>query len=60
MSVLYGFAVAPPPPPPNASSAEYNKGKMNVKRINWEKLDHQKVENTIWEQVCFLFLFEGW
>lgn len=24
---------------------------VNVKRINWEKLDADKVENTIWEQV---------
>ena len=29
---------------------------MNVKRINWEKLDNKNVENTIWEQVCMAWL----
>lgn len=24
---------------------------MNIKRINWEKLDNSHVENTVWEQV---------
>ncbi|XP_052262977.1 delphilin-like [Dreissena polymorpha] len=50
----------PPPPPPPAApplpmSMEGPDGKagtqMNVKRINWEKLDHQRVENTVWEQI---------
>ncbi|GFO33175.1 glutamate receptor, ionotropic, delta 2 (grid2) interacting protein, b [Plakobranchus ocellatus] len=52
----------PPPPPPPApplpqsrstpsDQGEDNSSKMSVKRINWEKLDNQKVENTIWEKL---------
>lgn len=52
----YVSLVAPPPPLP-VSSTEQNKAKMNVKRINWEKLDQQRVENTIWEQVGLKHFF---
>ena len=51
------FFVAPPPPPPLPIAADDTnepRGKMNVKRINWEKIDAERVGNTIWEQVCFL------
>lgn len=51
------FFVAPPPPPPLPTAADDTnepRGKMNVKRINWEKIDAERVGNTIWEQVCFL------
>ncbi|XP_060080140.1 delphilin-like [Ylistrum balloti] len=45
----------PPPPPPGVQngipSPHATGGKMNVKRINWDKLDQTKVENTIWEQL---------
>ncbi|XP_053389051.1 delphilin-like isoform X2 [Mercenaria mercenaria] len=44
--------VAPPPPaPPVPGTSSPEKSGMNVKRINWEKLDQQKVENTVWEQI---------
>ena len=47
---------APPPPPPPVpplapEMPAVTPSKMNVKRINWEKLDQQRVGNTIWEQV---------
>ncbi|XP_021359852.1 delphilin-like isoform X2 [Mizuhopecten yessoensis] len=46
----------PPPPPPGVQNGTPSHqsaagGKMNVKRINWDKLDQTKVENTIWEQL---------
>ncbi|KAK3090633.1 hypothetical protein FSP39_013290 [Pinctada imbricata] len=47
--------VAPPPPPPVPPPAPDITppplAKMNVKRINWEKLDQRRVGNTIWEQL---------
>ncbi|KAK7502340.1 hypothetical protein BaRGS_00006293, partial [Batillaria attramentaria] len=46
---------APPPPPPpgvNSTTVHVSETAMNVKRINWEKLDNKTVENTIWEQLC--------
>ncbi|XP_060551742.1 delphilin-like isoform X3 [Ruditapes philippinarum] len=44
--------VAPPPPAPQLpGTSSPDKSQMNVKRINWEKLDQQRVENTVWEQI---------
>lgn len=59
---FYLYYTAPPPPPPlptNTEDVSEPKGKMNVKRINWEKIDAQKVGNTVWGQVIlFLVLTE--
>ncbi|XP_056020284.1 delphilin-like isoform X2 [Ostrea edulis] len=45
----------PPPPPPPPPSLVTDVGvsahQVNVKRINWEKIDPDKVENTVWEQL---------
>ncbi|KAL3875511.1 hypothetical protein ACJMK2_033457, partial [Sinanodonta woodiana] len=49
----------PPPPPPPVPPASLNatggqkgdKAQMNVKRINWIKLDQDRVGSTIWEQI---------
>jgi hypothetical protein len=50
------FTVAPPPPAPQLpGTSSPDKSQMNVKRINWEKLDQQRVENTVWEQVLLTF-----
>ena len=54
LSSIHGgiFLVAPPALPIQGSSTrDKAQGQMNVKRINWEKLDQQRVENTVWEQV---------
>ncbi|XP_025104786.1 delphilin-like isoform X2 [Pomacea canaliculata] len=44
----------PPPPPPGGplTSGQVAGQHMNIKRINWEKLDNSHVENTVWEQMC--------
>ncbi|KAL5017847.1 hypothetical protein ScPMuIL_003569 [Solemya velum] len=49
-------SAAPPPPPvppplPLSPTTAVNTAQMNVKRINWEKLEQEKVGNTIWEQL---------
>ena len=51
--MTFPATVAPPPPVPSGSgnAADNKNQQMNVKRINWEKLDGQRVENTVWEQV---------
>ncbi|XP_061181898.1 delphilin-like [Saccostrea echinata] len=42
----------PPPPPPSlATDVSVYSHQVNVKRINWEKIGADKVENTIWEQL---------
>ncbi|ESO84151.1 hypothetical protein LOTGIDRAFT_155476 [Lottia gigantea] len=41
----------PPPVPPPPSFQSYNNKQMNVKRINWEKLNPSKVNNTVWQQI---------
>ncbi|CAH1794248.1 unnamed protein product [Owenia fusiformis] len=45
----------PPPPPPPApappTAQEISVPAMNVKRINWEKLDIANVQNTVWGQL---------
>lgn len=51
---LYLIAPPPPPPPPPPSlvtDVGVSAHQVNVKRINWEKIDPDKVENTVWEQV---------
>ncbi|WAQ96891.1 GRD2I-like protein, partial [Mya arenaria] len=42
--------MAPPPPAPPILWSDTSP-QMNVKRINWEKLDGQRVGNTVWEQI---------
>ncbi|KAK6170562.1 hypothetical protein SNE40_018927 [Patella caerulea] len=48
---------APPPPPPAPPAPKpFTAGsnqtvQMNVKRINWEKLNSNNVNNTVWQQL---------
>jgi hypothetical protein len=43
----------PPPPPPPGINASGNEllPKMQLKRVNWEKLGIAGLENTVWGQV---------
>ncbi|XP_035824268.1 uncharacterized protein LOC118477274 [Aplysia californica] len=49
----------PPPPPPPApplpskESGMEDSNALSVKRINWEKLDNRRIENTVWEKLHY-------
>nr|XP_039255613.1 uncharacterized protein LOC120332437 [Styela clava]XP_039255614.1 uncharacterized protein LOC120332437 [Styela clava] len=46
----------PPPPPPNPSMVGYQQGpasptRMNVKRLNWQKIEPPDLKETVWGQI---------
>ncbi|XP_078692751.1 delphilin-like isoform X1 [Branchiostoma floridae x Branchiostoma belcheri] len=44
-------SIPKPPPLPPTGKSKGPKINMNVKRMNWEKLEGEKVKNTIWGQI---------
>ena len=50
-----GVPVPPPPPPPAPPlPGQPSSSQMQLRRINWEKLQTDKLDGTIWRQVLYL------
>ena len=46
-----GIPVPPPPPPPAPPLPGQPSSQMQLRRVNWEKLQTDKLDGTIWRQV---------